>query len=262
MAVDADAGFGYIFAAQRAWADVIPSPLTPKHEYKTSYSPSQPVFGGNIEITPIPFFSCRAGGSVSLSRNRTIYGRELGARSLPWDVVSDLKTWEVAGLLNLWRGRGYRFSLVGGYKEEFWDYSGDPLSDFETPGGMNDEFNNHTPFMGLQTALFFPLWKARFELIGSPFMLQKVNNNVWQGAEFVDYRAELDQGGLIEIDMEGSTMLLANLRLGMYFNYSYLELEGMASFNDSGNLSLSYPNFRFHTSHNSAELGFKLNLNF
>jgi hypothetical protein len=260
MAVDADAGFGYLFGWQQVWADVIPGPSTIKHEYKSEYSPSQPMFGGKIELTPIPLLSFRTGGSVSLSRNRTVYGRELGTISLPWEVASEIKTWEAAGLINLWRGAGYRFSLVGGYREQYWDYSGDPVGDGAIPGAMNDEINNYAPFMGLQTAMFFPLWKARFEVSGSPFMLQKVNNNVWQGSEFQDYRAQLDEGGLIEFDFEGSTILYSMLRLALYGHYSYMELTGDASLN--GSRVSNNPDFKFNSVQSAAEFGLKFNVNF
>lgn len=263
LAVDADMGFGYLFGSQAVWANVNPSPINMKHDYKVQYSPSQPMFNGNIEITPIPFISCRLGGSLSLSRSGAVQGRDMGNLGpRPWNVTTDIKTWETAGLLNLWRGIGYRFSLVGGYREQFWDYSGDIINSPAVPGSMNDEINNYIPFIGLQTAMFFPLWKARFEIIGSPFMLQKVNNTSWQGPNFVDYRAELDDGGLIEIDFEGSAILYSSLRFGLYCHYSYMELEGKAFVNSSGLLGNLDPRIEFNSTHNTAEMGLKLNLNF
>ncbi len=272
LAVDADMGFGYLFGSQAVWANVNPHPWNMKHDYKVQYSPSQPMFNGNIEITPVPFISCRLGGSLSLSRATTVQSRNLGpliinplnptTATKPWDVTTDIKTWETAGLLNLWRGIGYRFSLVGGYREQFWDYSGDIINSPGVPGSMNDEINNYVPFLGLQTAMFFPLWKARFEIIGSRFMMQKVNNNAWLGPNFVDYRAELDDGGLIEIDFEGSAILYSSLRIGLYCHYSYMELEGRALVNSSGLLGGLDPRIEFNSAQNTAEMGLKLNLNF
>jgi hypothetical protein len=143
-----------------------------------------------------------------------------------WDVVPDFTSWEAAGLYHLWSGYGYRFSVVGGYRQESWTFLGTPSDSTDVSLSLHDRFTSHIPFLALQTAMFYPWWKARFEVLGSPFMSKKVTATVRNGGTLVDFKGWADRGGLIEFSMEGTCALTSVLRLGLYGRYSYQELYG------------------------------------
>ena len=140
----------------------------------------------------------------------------------------DFSSWEAAGLYHLWSGGGYRFSLTAGYRQDTWDYQGTPSNG--TPDSpLHDSFSAHIPFIGLQTAMFFPSWKARFEVLGSPFMNVGVSNALQQGAFALQFDGNLYRGGLVELQMAGDVNLTPSVLVGLYGRYAYQELYGSLS---------------------------------
>jgi hypothetical protein len=116
-------------------------------------------------------------------------------------VKPDFSSWEAAGLYHLWSGGGYRFSFTAGYRQQTWDYQGSPSSGAQD-SPLHDSFSSRIPFIGMQTAMFFPSWKARFEVL-PPFMNMSVSNAIQQGV-FLSIRGQPLPGGLIELQMVGT----------------------------------------------------------
>jgi hypothetical protein len=137
------------------------------------------------------------------------------------------KHWEAAGLIHLWNGGGYRFSIVGGYRKEYWAFEGTPSADQPANSSSSDRITSEIPFIALQTAMFFPWWKARFEVLGSPFMSKRIATEFRSGTTFkVNYDGVVDHGGLIEVELEGTASITSRIRLGAYARYSFQELYG------------------------------------
>jgi len=74
--------------------------------------------------------------------------------------------------------------------------------------------------------MFFPLWKARFEVLGSPFMNMGVSNAFTRGSINLQFDGNLSRGGLVELQMAGDVNLTANVFVGLYGRYFYQELYG------------------------------------
>lgn len=196
--------------------------------FVANYDPRVPILSGTIEITPIPAISGRLAGSISVlerpgAQVRTITGSVFpGGR---WDVKPDFSSWEAAGLFHLWSGGGYRFSLTAGYRQQTWDYQG-TASNGTPDSPLHDSFSSHIPFIGMQTAMFFPWWKARFEVLGSPFMNVGVSNALQQGGFALQFDGNLYRGGLVEFQMAGDVSLTPTVLVGLSGRYAYQELYG------------------------------------
>ncbi len=205
--------------------------ITDVARFKANYDPRVPILAGTIEITPFPQISGRLEGSISVLESADAQVRTITGSVFPggrWDVKPDFSSWEAAGLYHLWSGGGYRFSFTAGYRQQTWDYQGTPFNG--TPDSpLHDTFSSHIPFIGLQTAMFFPSWKARFEMLGSPFMNMGVSNALQQGGFAFQFDGTLSKGGLVELQMAGDVSLTANVLVGLYGRYSYLELYGESS---------------------------------
>ncbi len=199
--------------------------------FTANFDPRVPVLAGTVEITPFPAISGRLAGSISVLESTVAHVRTVSGAAFPgdrWDVKPDFSSWEAAGLYHLWSGGGYRFSFTAGYRQETWDYQGSPSSGApDSP--LHDSFSSRIPFIGLQTAMFFPSWKARFEVLGSPFMNMSVSNALQQGGFALQFDGNLYRGGLMELQMAGDVSLTANVLVGLYGRYAYQELYGLSS---------------------------------
>ncbi len=136
-----------------------------------------PVLAGTVEITPLTYVSGRIGGIISVleqkgtvRRNGSSFGTS-GSDVVEIHARPSFSGWEAAGLFHLWNDGGYRFSFTAGYREEFWGAQGEGFGLFTgVSSSVREDFQSRGPFLGLQTAVFFPWWKARFEVIGSPWI--------------------------------------------------------------------------------------------
>ncbi len=104
------------------------------------------------------------------------------------------------------------------------DFHGEPTG--SSQGSLKDEYTSSIPFIGMQTSMLFPWWKARFEVLGSPFMSKRVINNFSGTLNDANaYRASTDgsatKGGLIELQMEGSVGLSPSLFVGANASYTF-----------------------------------------
>ncbi|MEW6531599.1 MAG: hypothetical protein AB1473_12225 [Thermodesulfobacteriota bacterium] len=209
-----------------------PNPPAEAHPYRLAYNPRLLVFSGVCEVSPVTFLSGRLGGSLSVNPGGFSYFHTTGvANPLDdfWEMRPEYKSWEVAGLLHLWSELGYRFSFVGGYREDFWIYRGQPQLSQGAEAQWQDEFVHRIPFIGLQTAAFFPWWKARFEVIGSWFVNEKMLSRFDRTDTFLQYESKLDNGGFIQLEAQGNVALTPAIWLGLYARYSYLELFGLGN---------------------------------
>ncbi len=228
--IDVDSSFrvGWLFGQQMVrYAD----PLGAAGDrVKSELSPKVPILSGAIELTPFYRISGRVAGSLSvLEPHIRFYAGKADPSFDRWDVRPNFKQWEAAGLVHLWKSRGYRFSVVAGYRQEYWTYTGDPVEDAGTESWLNDRWTSHIPFMALQTSLFFPWWKTRFEVLGSPFMTKKVLAQVRNGSDFIEYDGSAPSGGLLEFTVEGTAAVTSLARLGLYGKYTHQELHGNAT---------------------------------
>jgi len=210
--------------------------------FVATYDPRLPVLAGTVEITPFPAISGRLVGSISVAESAgehvitvsTITGSQDATSPFTptdkwgWDVKTDFSSWEAAGLYHLWSGGGYRFSFTAGYRQQTWDYRGSPSNGLpDSP--LHDSYSAHIPFIGMQTSMFFPWWKARFEVLGSPFMNVSVSNAFQRGSFGLQFDGNLSRGGLVELQMTGDVNLAPNVFVGLHGRYSYQELYGSVS---------------------------------
>lgn len=195
--------------------------------FRMEFGPRLPILSGMCELTPVPAISGRLAGSISvLETDMTIFHAMADPQPTVWDVKPDFGYWEAAGLYHLWQGGGYRFSLVAGYRQEYWRYRGEPAGNQPAGSSLRDRFTSHIPFLAMQTSMMFPWWKARFEILTSPFMNKNVSATVRDGTTLVEYAGNADSGGLIELEVEGTANLSSRVRMGLYCRYSYQELYG------------------------------------
>ncbi|MDQ7783591.1 MAG: hypothetical protein RDU20_11975 [Desulfomonilaceae bacterium] len=234
---------------------------TPELEdvFKVLYNPRLPVLAGDVEISPFYAFSGRIGGALSIFERdlSSTRGFEVGGVETPrWVTRPDYQSWEAAGLYHLHKGGGYRFSVVAGYRQSVWRYHGE----LEQGGDsrLRDTFASNIPFIGMQTAMFSPWWKARFEVIGSPFMKQNSTLSIRQAAAFSEHNVETDKGGLIEFRLEGTVALQANLRLGVFACYYYQELTGRSTGSGAGPFAENLSGY--YTRESMASVGLNLNV--
>ncbi len=186
-----------------------------------------PVVDGVMELGGYRSFSVRLRGMGSFleSDSWTKVGKgpdtakEFEARLKP-----EVRAWEAAGLYHLSWGGPYRFSVVGGYREEYWKF----LRQEAGFGGeaMDYRHTSRIPFVGLRTSMVFPWWKASMEVIGSPFMTKLVTFYARNPNHFMHVNGTWRDGGLLEINVDGSAVVSPSVTLGLSFRYTYEELRG------------------------------------
>lgn len=228
VSVDSSFRVGYLFGRQEFRFD---NPaMTSDGHVRLELDPSMPVFEGVCEFSPTNMFSARLCGTLGgrgagLTATRPLDTTLLGH----WKVSPDAKWWEAAGLFHIWKGAGYRFSLVGGYRQEFWRYRGD-ADDMGPEASYREEFTSYIPFIAMQTAVAYPWWKARFEVLGTPFMSKRVSSELDDGAgESSSFDGWAENGGMIELLTEGTVAIGSRTRLGVYAKYTFVELDGEAT---------------------------------
>jgi hypothetical protein len=211
---------------------------------RLNFNPRLPVVSASCEISPFSILSGRIGGAIG------VFEKEV-------EQTPDFRSWEAAGLIHLAGGNGYRFSLVGGYKQDFWQYKEKSVLPATSNVKYHSEFQSAVPFCGLQTAMYHPWWKARCEILGSWFMDTKIksnNRNNYPG----NYLGYLNEGGIVEFRVEGTGRLMNNLRFGVFGKYSFQELLGpIAGPGDNGRT-----NFDMRLNENMGSVGVNLNLVF
>ncbi len=212
--------------------------LGPVDVFKILYSPRLPVVAGSVEVSPYQLVSARIAGALSILE-RDLSSTRGVVQSIPpdvsveitpisrWVTRPDYQSWEAAGLYHLHKGGGYRFSVLAGYRQSVWRYHGELEQGGDSQ--LRDTFSSNIPFLGMQTAMFFPWWKARFEVLGSPFMKKSSTVSLRQGTVYSEQNVETDKGGLIEFRLEGTVSLHTNLWLGVFACYHYQELTGKST---------------------------------
>ncbi len=265
MSIDSSFGVGYLLGWQMfnyiiepehgdAYMDPRTDPPTRKELrsdpygiYRTEFSPRMAVVSGFVEWSPLPFASGRVAGALSVADPHIQFTRTMldtfkytakaadtEVRPTNWDAVPDFKSWEAAGLYHLYREGGYRFSIVGGYRQEDWTFLGTPEDATNLSASLHNRYTSHIPFLALQTAMYFPWWKARFEVLGSPFMSKKISSKVSNRGTLAVYNGWANGGGLIEFFLEGTVAVTSMLRLGLHARYTYQELYGWVTKTVSG----------------------------
>jgi len=190
-----------------------------------------PVLAGNVELTPLVFLSGRLGGLTSVLEGQGTYDRSAAdfdvnvAERRVIDAKPTFSGWEAAGLFHLWNDGGYRFSVTAGYREEFWKLEGQGTAPSGTTSFFHENYQTRVPFLGLQTAMFFPWWKARFELIGSRWMT-KIVSGVLADSFVAQYEAKTTGGGLLELQAEGTASVTQNIFAGLHARYTFQESFG------------------------------------
>jgi len=256
MSIDSSFGVGYLLGWQmfhyiigpeygnigRGRSSIVPQPLNefpnldPYGIYRTEFNPRAPVLSGSVEWSPLPFASGRVAGALTVGEAHSQFTRAMhdtfalndpppDFRATTWDAVPDFSSWEAAGLYHLYREGGYRFSLVGGYRQTDWTLLGTPTDATDVTLSLYNRCTSRIPFLALQTAMYFPWWKARFEVLGSPFMSKKVLSTV-RGSTRRELEGWADRGGMIEFFMEGTAAIGPVLRVGLHARYTYEELYG------------------------------------
>jgi len=195
--------------------------------FRMEHGPKVPLLSGVVEVSPFQRLSGRVAGSIIVLPGSSLF--EFVAQDPEtswWNVSPGFQNWEAAGLYHLWIGGGYRFSLVGGFRQEWWKFAGGPTLYKERMNSFREDLDTRIPFFGLQTAVFYPWWKARFELRGSPFVTKYVDAEVATAPRQVEYRGWADDGGMIEFELEATVGLTTNVRAGVHARYTYQELHG------------------------------------
>jgi len=186
-----------------------------------------PVAEGMVELGSYRSLSVRLRGAGTFleSDSWTTVGKgpdtalEFTARLRP-----EMRAWEAAGLYHVSWGGPYRFSLVGGYREEYWKF----LRQESGFGGeaMDYRHTSRAPLIGLQTSMSFPWWKAKMEVIGSPFMTKLVYFYAKNPNHFMHVDGTWRDGGLLEVALDGSVFVSPSVTLGLSFRYCHEELRG------------------------------------
>ena len=210
----------------------------PIEQLLINFNNSQLVLDGMVELTPFPFVSSRVRGSVSvLDSDRSV---TLGSSPAPvanpnpppnyiWGQLSAVMkpqfwSWEAAGLYNLSYEGVSRYSFVAGYRQESWSYQ--TSSGQEDTTYLRHNFVSQIPFLGLQSVIFSPSWKARFEVLGSPFMTKKIAHLARDQGFYFQLDGIMTRGGFIELQIEGNVNVASGTWLGLYAQYTYEQLNG------------------------------------
>ncbi len=236
----------------------LPNPI---QQLRMDCSNSQLVLDGVVEITPRPALSARVRGSASVFNADRSFTLETGPYPYPiaipnstdprhptdptyyygWGELSttikpQFWLWEAAGLYNLSYEDVYRYSIVAGYRQESWKY---PTSNSQANSPyLSDVFGAQIPFVGLQTVMFCPSWKARFEVLGSAFMSKSVAHTARDQQYYMQLNGTLTNGGFLEFQVEGNIHVTPNAWMGIYSQYTYEQLKGEltgTSVNGNGN---------------------------
>jgi hypothetical protein len=235
---------------------------------KIDLNPQVAVLSGMVEMSPMPMASGRLLGSISVwertgSEARPRDHRLDRADTIDWQAKPDFTQWEAAGLYHLWNAAGYRFSFTAGYRQEKWTFNGEPTGSAQ--GTLSDEYTSHIPFIGMQTSMFFPWWKARFEVLGSPFMSKQVTSSTsgtLNGSIGFQTQGKANSGGMIELQMDGSVGLSPVLFLGINACYTYQELYGTSTVRSQASPELVPVEYRLYTSESMFRIGFDVNVLF
>ena len=222
-----------------------------------------PVLSGTVEVSPLTFISGRLVGLTSILEQQGEVQRlrrlEAAQPEHLFNAKPAFNSWEAAGLWHLWNRDGYRFSFTAGYRQE-----ASSLEGVGVPGilrvnlSSRDDAASYVPFLGLQTAVFFPWWKARCELLGSPWMLKKVSGSVIRTDSTVTYYGS-GRGGLLEVQIEGTMFLTRCLFAGVHGRYTFQESYGEFTRKDNG---LVTGRFDMYTGDSFAIIGLDLTLAF
>jgi hypothetical protein len=215
------------------------------------------VLTGSVELGPFSGLSARIGGSTAVLQTSTEFTKSLGYLGIgaenQWQVDQNFTNWEAGGQWNIYNCDGYRFSFLGGYRQDNWLFTGRPSSGLVFPPGTQsrDQVTSYIPYIGMQTSMYYPWWKARFEIMGSPFMTEKVVSRV-SGI----YSAEgSGKGcGLIEFRIEGTAGVTRNTFIGVNAIYSFKEVYGYTHFKNTPGLS-SDTDYDLYSSHNLFRIG-------
>lgn len=233
--------------------------ISPVHGFLTQFDPQLAVVSGAMEWSPFAVASARFAGAISIVEPDMCATRQRPggtATELDWQTHPEYGYWEVAGLYHLHSGGGYRFSVTAGYRQETWNYVGS----LDAGGGdLTDRHTSRIPLIGLQTAMFFPWWKARFEVLGSPFMSRSVSLFMRPDSTAYEQRVELSSGGLIEFQCEGTVNVRPYCWLGLSGRFHYEELYGNSSGGTSPPVSWNYGD-RFYARESFASIGLNFNL--
>lgn len=234
--------------------------IAPAHGFLIQFDPKLAVVSGSVEWSPFPVASARFAGAISIVEpDMSAIRQQPGGSSateLDWQTRPEYGYWEVAGLYHLHSGGGYRFSMTAGYRQETWNYVG---SLREGGGDLTDRHTSRIPLVGLQTAMFFPWWKARFEVLGSPFMSRSVSLFMRPDSTAFEQRVELSSGGLIEFQCEGTVNVRPYCWLGLYGRFHYEELYGNSSGGTTTPVSWNYGD-RFYARESFASVGLNFSL--
>jgi hypothetical protein len=104
--------------------------------------------------------------------------------------------------------------------------------------------------------MFFPWWKARFEVLGSCFMRKKISHTARDQGYFQQLDGSWNKGGFIEIQTDGTVSLTPRVRLGIFFRYTYEELQGEAF--AITNIAGANPSYDFYTAKSMGSFGLNL----
>ncbi|MGO8822308.1 MAG: hypothetical protein ACLQO6_13945 [Desulfomonilaceae bacterium] len=247
----------------------------PIERLRIDFSNSQAVLDGVVEITPRPTLSARVRGSASVFNADRSFTFETGPRyapipntapqaygwaGLPVTIKPQFWLWEAAGLYNLSYEDVYRYSIVAGYRQESWKY---PTSNSQANSPyLSDVFGSQIPFLGLQTVMFCPLWKARFEVLGSAFMSKNVTHTARDQPYYMQLDGTLTNGGFLEFQVEGNINVTPRAWMGIYSQYTYEGLKGelTGTSQNGDNSGLVPSSYNFYTLKNIWIIG--LNCNF
>lgn len=223
---------------KREWVPT-PAPFpNPNEALDTSFNNTMLLLDAVVEVSPMPAFSARMRGNVSVTSTQNDitlgagpYGPGQTDNTLPPafpNLTSTIKpqywSWEAAGQYNMSYEAGYRFGLVGGYRYESQSYL--PVDDHGGSSYISADFISQIPFLGLQTSFISPFWKARFEILGSPFMTKKLSHSARGSGAFMELDGSMTNGGFLEVQAEGSIAIAPNTWLGVFTQGTFEELKG------------------------------------
>lgn len=266
IGVDSSLRMEFLFGSQTLRS--LDGDRPPVDAFKVVYNLRLPVLAGTAELSPYQLISGRIAGALSILETDLSSTRGI-VRSTPetnvavtpvsrWVALPDYQSWEAALLYHLHNGGGYRFSILGGYRQSVWRYHGELKKGFSTE--LRDSFSSNIPFFGMQTAMFFPWWKARFEILGSPFMKTDSTVSLFYNGVYAEENVKTNTGGLIELRTEGQVSLHTNLWLGVFACFHYQELSGESTSRSA--LAIFGPAFldRYYTRETMGSVGLNLNV--
>lgn len=228
VGIDSSGRVAYVFAHQAL--RYMDEERPPYDKWKTDFNPHTPVLSGVVEVSPASWFSGRLAGSFSVLAFEEGITRATGLpeatnlETYEWRSHPYYRDWEAAGLYHLYGGGGYRFSVTAGARHETWIFRG--IMRDEDASMLRDELTTYFPFIGLQTSMYMPWWKARFEVIASPYARTQVIHQMRRGEFFLDHDGFGKKGGYLEFRAEGSMHVNSRMLLGVYAAYRYHELYG------------------------------------